>query len=145
MKLLLCSLIVGLGIAKASGPIGVYALVDKVTLEPSADHPERIRISGVFLLGKAQGDEYSAPQRGYLYCTLPAQSAELVRREWSDLKTIAGTHQVIGIGASWATKVRVRTPDAAPASPDDYPLGNGLVKINADHPKAKVLLEYKDR
>ena len=39
----------GVTIANASGPIAVYALVDKVAFEPSADKPERIRISGVFI------------------------------------------------------------------------------------------------
>jgi hypothetical protein len=28
-----------LGVGNASGPIGVYALVDKVTFEPNADKP----------------------------------------------------------------------------------------------------------
>ena len=151
MKLLLCSVIVALamtlspGIISASGPIGVYALVDKVVLEPSADRPERIRLWGVFLVGKEQGDKYSAPQRGYLYCSLPTQNTELVRREWADLKTIAGTRQVVGMGSSWMAKVRVRKVEEEAASPDNFPLGNGLIKINSDQPRAKALLDYKDR
>src|ERR1035437_7840300 len=58
------------GVATASGPIGVYALVDNVTLEPSSDKPERIRISGVFSAAVETPDNstvYSAPQPGYLY------------------------------------------------------------------------------
>jgi hypothetical protein len=139
----------GLGVVAASGPIGVYALVDKVAFEPNADKPERIRISGVFSVAEQTPDNatvYSAPQRAYLYFVLPSLPSgdqELALREWADLKSVAGTHQVVGLGASWATKVRVRNPDEEAKSPDGYPLGNGLVKINSDHPRARALLDYK--
>src|SRR6202035_839247 len=101
-----------MGVASASGPIGVYALVDKVAFEPDADKPERIRISGVFITAlDDRSEEYSAPQRGYLYFRLPRAYDDLARREWADLKSIAGTRQVVGFGSSWGTKVRVTKPD----------------------------------
>jgi hypothetical protein len=134
-----------LAVVHASGPIAVYALVDKVAFEPNADKPERIRISGVFITAAERSDVYSAPQRGYLYFALPGQNFELVLREWSDLKSVAGTRQVVGLGSSWAATVRVRKPDEEAKSPDDHPPGNGLVKVNSDQPRAKALLEYKDR
>ena len=80
MKLMVCpaaavlAITLGLGVASASGPIGVYALVDKVAFEPNSDKPERIRISGVFIVAEKRADNstvYSAPQRGYLYFELP--------------------------------------------------------------------------
>jgi hypothetical protein len=134
-----------LGVVNASGPIAVYALVDKVAFEPSADKPERIRISGVFITAGERSDVYSAPQRGYLYFALPGQNDQLALREWADLKSVAGTRQVVGLGSSWASKVRVRKPDEEAKSPDDHPAGNGLVKVNPDQPRAKALLDYKDR
>ncbi len=134
-----------LGVANASGPIAVYALVDKVSFEPNADKPERVRISGVFITAEERSDVYSAPQRGYLYFALPKQNRELALREWTDLKSVAGTRQVVGLGSSWSAKVRVMKPEEEAHSPDDYPLGNGLVKINPDQPRAKALLDYKDR
>ena len=142
-----------LGVVHASGPISVYALVDKVTFEPSADKPERIRVSGVFITAAGRQDEYSEPQRGYLYFALPRDFAlprgnsDLALREWSDLKSIAGSHQVVGFGSSWygETRARVRKSDEEAKSPDDYPLGNGLVRVNPDQPRAKALLDYKDR
>ena len=134
-----------LGVGNASGPIGVYALVDKVAFEPSADKPQRIRISGVFITAEERSDVYSAPQRGYLYFALPRGNDELSPREWADLKSVAGTRQVVGLGSSWSAKVRVRKPEEETKSPDDYPGGNGLVKVNPDQPRAKALLEYKDR
>jgi hypothetical protein len=152
MKPIVCSALavlvmaLGLGTVHASGPIAVYALVDKVVLEPTPEKPERIRISGVFIVANERTDVYSQPQRGYLYCALPQQNTDLGRREWADLQSIAGTRQVVGIGSSWAAaKVRVRKDDEEAKSPDTFPMGNGVIKINQDQPRAKALLEYKDR
>jgi hypothetical protein len=130
--------------AYASGPVSVYSLVDQVSFEPNAENQQRIRISGVFITALDQTGKYSAPQRGTLYLALPAHDPELARREWADLKSVAGTRQVIGIGSSWSGIVRVRQPgDSRP--PDDYPMGNGLIRLNAEQPRAKELLEYKGR
>ena len=151
MKSIVCSamavlvITVCLGVANASGPIAVYALVDKVTFEPSADKPERIRVSGVFITAGERSDVYSAPQRGYLYFALPKANDELALKEWADLKSIAGSRQVVGLGSSWFAKVRVRKSDEEAKSPDDYPMGNGLIKVNPDQPRAKALLDYKER
>ena len=150
MKPVACSaaavlaLTVCLGIAKASGPIAVYALVDKVAFEPNENKPERIRLSGVFITAEDNSGTYSAPRRGYLYFTLPGVNSELALREWRDLKSVAGTRQVIGLGSIWYGKVRVRKPNEDAKYPDAYVMGNGLVKINADQERAKALLNYKD-
>jgi Sulfatase len=69
-----------LGIVHASGPIAVYALVDKVAFEPNAGNagnPDRIQISGVFITAGGGPNAYSAPHRGYLYFMLPAGNREL--------------------------------------------------------------------
>ena len=57
---------------------------------------------------------------------------------------VAGTRQVVGLGSSWASKVRVRKANDE-ANPDNHPLGNGMVRVNADQVRAKALLEYKER
>jgi hypothetical protein len=151
MKAIVCSVTAVLAMAacleivNASGPIAVYALVNNVAFEPNADQPERVRISGVFMVAEERSDVYSAPQRGYLYCALPKQNAEIARREWADLKSVAGARQVIGLGSSWFSKVRVRKADEEAKSADEYPTGNGLVRVNPDQPRAKALLDYKDR
>jgi hypothetical protein len=141
------------GIAHASGPIAVYALVDRVEFEPSSGKPERIRISGVFIEAEDNnsGDShrhstvYSAPQRGYLYYELPKGNEELARREWADLKSVAGTRQVVGFGVGLGPKVHVKPPNEEAQLPVDYPMGNGVVKINSDQPSARALLDYKGR
>lgn len=137
---------VGLRVADASGPISVYALVSKVDLEPNAEKPDRIRIIGVFVAATDdRGTDYSAPQAGYLYFALPADNWDLALREWSDLKSVAGTRQVVGLGSIWSRKVRVRAAGDKAADPDAYPMGNGIVKVNADHPRAQALLDFKER
>lgn len=152
MKAIVCSaaavlvITLCLGVVNASGPIAVYALVERVVFEPNADKPQRIRISGVFITAEDRSYyAYSAPQRGYLYFALPDGASELALREWADLKSVAGTRQVVGLGSSWHNKVRLRKPNEEAKPPDDYPMGNGLVKINPEQPRAKALLDYKDR
>src|ERR1041385_6672353 len=86
-------------VAHASDPMGVYAIVEKVTLEPNADKPERVQITDVFSFAKEQrGDNYEAPQRGYLYFKL-ADRPDQARREWNDLKAMAGKHEVVAFGS----------------------------------------------
>jgi hypothetical protein len=151
MKAIVCSaaavlvFTLSLGVVNASGPIAVYALVDNVVLEPNADRPERIRITGVFITAEERSDVYSAPQRGYLYFALSKYDDEQARREWADLKSVAGTRQVVGFGSSFRAKVQVRKPDEEAKSPEDYPMGNGLIKINPEQPRAKALLDYRNR
>jgi hypothetical protein len=133
-------------VVSASGPTAVYALIDKVTLEPNADRPQRIVIYGVFSSAENAGNAYSEPQRGYLCFTLPTQNSELALREWSDLKSVAGTRQVVAFGSGWMAKVRVRKSSAQAANdPDPYTLNFGVKKLNADEPHAKALLDYKGR
>ena len=141
------SLAAGLGTLHASGPMAVYALIDKVSFEPSADHPDRIRISGVFITSEKQGSVWSDPQRGYLYFSLPgARDADRAREEWSSLQKVAGTRQVVAFGKGWdAADVKVRKTDSPESSPDEYTLNIGLATLSAAQPRAKALLEYKDK
>src|SRR5438552_12323190 len=121
MKVLttLVLLALSLGIAHGSDFVGAYALISKVTLEPGADNPQRIQISGVFALADPKDrNSYLPPQRGYLYFTLPPlQSADQARKEWSDLKNIAGTGKVVALGAR-GQMLRIRDSNEKPASPD---------------------------
>jgi hypothetical protein len=138
-------------VVSASGPIAVFALIDKVTLQPNADQPQRVLIYGVFSTGTNSANVYSDPQRGYLCFSLPTQTsptqnAQLALREWSDLQSVAGTHQVVGFGSAWMGKVRVRKSSSeAENDPDVYTLNFGVKKLDAGQPNAKALLDYKDR
>jgi hypothetical protein len=95
---------------RASGLVGIYAIVNKVVLEPNDKAPERIKIWGAFTLvdgGTGTGGKTLTPQRGYMYFSLPGTGnfgtdnrgqKEAALREWADFKAIAGTGQVVAFG-----------------------------------------------
>jgi len=97
------------GSARASDPIGIYALVDRVVIEPSDAQPERIQIWGAFSVATRQfGDQYSPPIRGYLYYQLPPEKAGAARAEWADMQKIAGTGQIIAFGSRYQQFGKIR-------------------------------------
>ena len=58
----------------ASGPLGIYGIVERVVMEPNEKAPERIQVWGAFAYvdGMAgEGLTVSAAKRGYLYFRLP--------------------------------------------------------------------------
>ena len=70
---------------EASDMVGVYALVEKTVLEPTAAAPERVQIWGAFAVAvKANGSEYSEPQRGYLYFECPQGQAAKCRKQMAN-------------------------------------------------------------
>jgi hypothetical protein len=126
--------LVAAGAARASDPVGGYLIVDKVVLEPSKD-PTTIQIWGSFALASRRGgNEYASPQRGYLYFKAASGKEAVCRKEWADLKKAAGTGEVIGFGTSYYLKAQgtIRKASQKPEKPDDYPIGNGLVKVDSD-------------
>ena len=129
---------------QASDPIGVFAIVDKVALEPNTTAPERIQIWGSFSPADDKDrDSYKSPQKGYLYYKVPDEKADVARKEWKDLAAIAGTGQVIGFGSRFAPKATVRSAGQKPENPDVYPVAFGLVKSNqrrSDYGPIKQLL-----
>ena len=145
---LLAILSLFLGAAHASDRTAVYALVDKVTLEPNPDHPERIQVSGIFSMAKTNNpNDYEAAQRGYLYFKLPSGKEDLARKEWSDLKSVAGTRQVVAFGARYQLKGRVRPADEKKDAPDVYQPETGVVKVRSDtdYAPVKALVEASRR
>jgi len=113
-----------------SDPIGVFARIDKVLFEPSDSAPERIQIWGAFALaGKENGSVYRPAERGYLYFSLKPGKEEVCRKEWADLKSIAGTDQIIGFGSRYQP-VRLRKASDKPSDPDVYPVGFGLARVS---------------
>jgi hypothetical protein len=95
------ALTVGARVPQASGPIGIYGIVEKVVFEPNEQAPERIQVWGAFAYADGVGDTGMATspvRRGYLYFTLPAAQMDLVKKEWADLKAVAGTGQAVAFG-----------------------------------------------
>ena len=96
--------VVATALLAASGPIGVYGIVEKVVFEPSAVAPERIQVWGAFAYADIGGGPiaFSSATRGYMYFRLPAGATpttiETIKREWADLQSVAGTGQAIAFG-----------------------------------------------
>src|SRR5688572_26933929 len=90
---------IGSSTAIASDPVGVYSFVDKVVLEPSDGQPERIQIWGGFAVAEGYGYTYAPAKRGYMYFTVKPGEEETCRKEWSDLKGLAGSDEFIAFGS----------------------------------------------
>ena len=109
--------------ARASDPNGIYAFVDRVVFEPSETAPERIQVWGGFAVAKAEDrDNYQAAERGYMYFTLRPGEEEICKKEWADLKSVAGKRQIVTFGSRNEKPLpTVHKPDAKPEHPTVYP------------------------
>jgi hypothetical protein len=122
----------------------------------------------------------SPAKRGYLYFRLPMgaddmadpSQMEIIKREWADLKAVAGTGQAIGFGV-WAyigafpglqpdagttsppyilehsrgnpiTDLRVRPASERPGSPALYQTDAGLVKLRENGSHAEIVKQLRD-
>src|SRR6185295_2027489 len=114
-----------------SDPVGVYAVIDKVVLEPQEGKPDRVQVWGSVCLAKGKnGSEYEAPVRGYLYYSLDAPKADQCRAGWSDLGSVAAKGQGVAFGTRYAPLGRVRPASEKPGQPDIYRLGWGVQKTD---------------
>jgi hypothetical protein len=109
----------------ASGPVGVFALIENVVFEPNgttAANAERVQVWGAFSWMAGGINAVASPtarqygvERGYLYFALPKGTPaeiQLARNEWADLKSVAGTGQAVGFG-EWYAYPQNSTPDGA--------------------------------
>ena len=132
--------------AFASDPVGIYALVDKVVFEPNETSPERVQVRGAFAIAEGYGYTYKKAERGYLYYKLNADKANACRNEWSDLKSVAGTGQIVAFGSRYTDKGTLRKKDAKAENPDVYPVAMGLTKVKEerDYEPLKQLAKLRD-
>jgi len=158
----------------ASGPVGMYAVIERVTFEPNESAPERIQIWGAFSYvqgGISKPFATSTPQRGSMYFRTPAIATEAqkqaIRREWADLKAVAGTGQAIAFG-NWfyfgafedapkttgrilanagreqgSQEVRVVEGTTPKGEPSVYTTDSGLVKLPSTGSHAAVVTQLK--
>jgi hypothetical protein len=130
------------GVARASDPVGVYAILDKVEAEPKLGPAERVRVTGTFALAKAGSrDDYLAPARGVIYFSLVKGKEDQCRKEWADLGRVAGTGQCVAFGSRYLKNATIRKRSDPTKDPDVYPLGVGVTKIPASTGISKSLLE----
>lgn len=128
-------------VGQASDRTGIYAVIDKVVFEPNEQSPERIQVWGSFAVAtRTDRDNYQPVQQGYLYFTA-AQSQQMTRAEWNDLKSVAGTKRIVGFSSRLGQNVRVRVSNDKPSAPDTYVTGVGVnvMRPDTDHPPIKAL------
>ena len=162
--------------SSASGGIGVYGAIEKVVFEPNEQAPQRLQVWGAFAFvdgGAASPGAVSTARRGFMYFALPTDAtADTVKTEWKDLKSVAGTGQVVAFGA-WGyigrfdgldpkttsqmppyilemypgrgvqTDLRVRPASENPARPTVYQTNVGVVKISADGSRREIVEELR--
>jgi len=130
--------------AHASDPVGIYAVVEKVLFEPNEVAPERIQIWGAFALTDGHsGDGYLPPQRGYLYFTLKPGKEDTCRKEWNDLKAVAGTAQGVGFGGRYMPNGRVRKPGEKAEAADVYPIMMGVTRMGSMHNQPQLIAQLR--
>ena len=96
---------------KASDPMGVYCVVEKVVFEP-ADCPDRAQVWGACAVALPQpGGQFKAPARGYFYYSIPTGKEDTVRAEWADLKAVAGKGEAVGFGSRYRRRHRALPSD----------------------------------
>jgi hypothetical protein len=142
------TLLAGLALATvpvgASDPVGIYCVVKKVVFEPNDTEPARVQIWGAFSMSRTPlavegggGAGYTDVMTGYLYYFVRAdtnaaviQHNKIVTNEWMDLKTVAGTNEVVGFAGRRRPLGRVRPAGEAPRDPDPYPTQNiGVIRM----------------
>ena len=124
---------------RASDPVGVYCLIERVVFEP-ADQPDRAQVWGACAMANAENRDYDPPRKGYLYYSIKPGQETLVRREWADLKRVAGTNDAVGFGGRYASNGRIRPASEAPASPDVYPVNIGVTRLTGSYWQGPDLL-----
>ena len=135
----------------ASDPIGVYGIIDRVTVTPAAGGSATVQIWGAFavaVLPRPSGtykpeDAYRKVAKGYLLFRCPAFTGSTCSNEVNDLKAMAGTGEVAGFGAAWRTPPRVRPNEEPAKDPDPYELNVGVVKLGkfGDYPTIAAALK----
>ena len=126
----------------ASVPVGVYAIVDKVVLEPSEGQPERVQVWGTFALWDETAASYRVPKKGYLYYSCSTHEAVACRNEWADLKSTARSGETIGFGSRSLMAGRVRSNGEQVSAPDRYPVQFGVVRMGAS-PRGAIFAQLK--
>lgn len=112
----------------ASDPMGVYCVIDRVVLEPT-DRPEKAQVWGVCAAANPRDWYFQSPARGYFYYSVPPGKEEAARAEWTDLRSVAGTGQVVGYGRRYHSVGKFHSANETPASPDPYPMHLGVFKV----------------
>jgi hypothetical protein len=112
--------------AAASDPLAVYCMIDKVVLEPP-DCPDRAQIWGACMPSNAPRP--AAPKRGFFFYKPKPGQEDITRREWADLKSVAGKEIAVGFGRRGYPYGTFHALDARFEAPDEYPIHLGVTQL----------------
>jgi hypothetical protein len=128
-----------------SDPAGVYAVLDRVVLQPNAEAPTAAELHGAFALAEGhRGQYYRAPQVGVLRFQLGKDGTASVQ-QWRELAAVAGTGQIVAFGSRYEqgtgkAALRVESPDAVPAAATPFATGWGVHALtNVNYGPAREL------
>jgi hypothetical protein len=138
-----------------SGSIGIYAIVDKVVFEPNSGPTQRVKIWGVFMRATSRS-EYTSPERGYLYLEIVPEREKWIRKEWEELRSIAGSNEAVGFASRWEPNPldpngNPRVPvfvtvykDSEEGSPEPHPFGvGGIMKLGTQTNGSPILSQLR--
>ena len=100
---------------------------------------------GTFSIAKENhGNDYLPAGRGYLYFN-PGRNQALAQREWADLKSVAGTAQIVSFGTRFTNVPRLRAASEPPANPDPYVVNVGLAKVSPQSqlPQVRAIVDLR--
>jgi len=129
-----------------SDPSGVYAVLDRVVLQPNAEAPTSVELHGAFALAEGgRGQYYRAPRIGVLRFQL-GKDREASIAQWRELLPLAGTGKIVSFGSRYEqhadgkATVRVETPDLPPAPLVPFATGWGVRPLeNVNYGPAREL------
>lgn len=131
-KGLVCLFVVYFGrTTAASDPVAVYAVIERVELEPNAAQPQSVKLYGWFSMA-SENRLYQEPQHGWLYYSLTPDKTDLCRSEWKDLEELAGSGKCVAFGARHGELGKVVKKKERLDTPHEYPLASGLFAIRTD-------------
>jgi hypothetical protein len=116
----------------ASDPVGIYAVIERVELEPNSVEPERVQLWGWFEMADVDRRRYQEPKHGCLYYSLADGKHDVCRREWRDLADSAGSGKCVAFGQRHTELGKVRKFGDKLDSPTPYPVAAGLFALHDD-------------
>ena len=143
--------VAGISVRASGDPFDAYCIIQKVVVGQDEGERSAVQIWGtcsVITPGVMTADgqyfpgSIEPPHRGYLYYFATKVNEVVAQKEWADLKAIAGTGEVVGIGKQ-GTSGRVRWPDEKPQSPNEYTTQMGLWKVTTNPAYAKLVADLK--
>jgi hypothetical protein len=163
-------LLIAVTLSASVRDLQIYGIVERVDFEPNEKTPQRVKVWGSFAIlytnqtpvTTSTGGPYS-PHRGYLYFNLPADkpAQQIARKEWADLKAVAGTGQAVMFG-SWKSaymgtrsgdrrngfvsvsgKESLRVYEKENGPPITYTMDTGIVKLQSQGTYAALVEQLK--